>query len=361
MRMFRLIISSWAVFQQMISDLTTKDSHRAATLSYAFLANQLGHLALGYIAAAFFNFILAFLEDADIIFDAQKDSIWINIIAASLSAFTWFCVEFVYVVKAKAGNGSTTFPPEMSQIYEDVTVDLLFFWLGAFLVLFFRLDDYHNQLFIVSLIWAVILFLWAMKFFRIRMLQQYIGLPFHKRLMDCEISYDSNHTSVHTMVNTILRSGEKGHWIVTGRSNTKKTSLAVGVATDGAFKAKKSSYLTANSLVEECLRSDSDFENERHHHWSWRYADIVIIDNLVVDRIIQNDSVVISPDQLAVEFWDGYTQNGNCNNFHPFRSANVIWILGTEDNGIISSWKRRLRNRIDNNAQRLIREVRLIP
>ena len=45
----RKAISPKHILQQLKADLIGKDSHRGVTLTYAWLANQFGHIALGFI------------------------------------------------------------------------------------------------------------------------------------------------------------------------------------------------------------------------------------------------------------------------------------------------------------------------
>ncbi len=43
-------ITTKLIFSQQKADLIGKDSHRGITLTYAWLANQFGHISLGFIS-----------------------------------------------------------------------------------------------------------------------------------------------------------------------------------------------------------------------------------------------------------------------------------------------------------------------
>mgnify|MGYP003685171887 FL=1 len=59
------------ILQQLKADLIGKDSYRGITLTYAWLANQFGHISLGFIP----SFLLYHFLDID----AMKSAIYVSL------------------------------------------------------------------------------------------------------------------------------------------------------------------------------------------------------------------------------------------------------------------------------------------
>jgi len=352
--MAKKYIPSWDVFVQMLEDLTTKDTHRAATLSYAYLANQLGHIALGYIIAAFAHALLEQVEKWEWAFvDPGKDS-EVSWWAFGMSALIWFLVEAFYVRKALMKTNKDFQRPKL-QIIEDVSMDILFFWFGGSLVLYFRLDTLPMMYVHIGV--TVFLFFWVMKWYRIKMCQQYIRLPFHQRLMDTKVFCGNTipaRLNMQEEVLNIVNDRPRGHWIFYGGNSSGKTGLAVGIASDAAFKKCKTSYQTMSRLIQEMVISDAQLRDEFYLLWSWRDSDLLIIDDIVIT------GETAGGHSFAPEcFVDELRQDSipEIDNYRVFREKAVIWILGTSDEQKVSEWTNAIRS-IDEEAP--IKRIKLV-
>lgn len=336
---------TWDIVIQIFEDLTTKDTYRTAKLSYSYLANQLGHIALGYIVAALANSGFRTLEALNCALNLS----WFPIGAAAnywafaISAFIWTCVELLYIRKVFKLKVNELEKPK-KYINRDVAMDLVFFYFGASLIFYFGLIG--NQVIIatvVHLIIAGIMFYFVMKWYKKKMCQQYIRLPFHKSLMDCKVEFESAASPIDEVaeINRIKKEAGKGHYIFHGGKSVGKTSLAVGMALEMALRDYKSSYHTVTSLSEELLVVDEIIKNENYAHWSWRESDVLIIDDIMIASVNGKDSFVLSPKEFEKEI--SYSPIPDIDNLKAFQNKCVIWILGTMNENDVDEWIKMIR------------------
>ena len=117
-------ISTKRILQQLKADLIGKDSHRGVTLTYAWLANQFGHISLGFIP----SFLLHFFFNLA----ALKAVLYVSLF--------WFLFElynFLGPLLSKRGSNSDMlfmpkkdkyiFKPKWIIIVFDTLEDLCFF------------------------------------------------------------------------------------------------------------------------------------------------------------------------------------------------------------------------------------------
>ena len=139
------------VFKQVKADLIGKDSYRGVTLTYSWLANQFGHISLGFIPTTIAFFILK----------NRMDVTHAGIQAASIVTIIWISFELYNFLGPLLLNKKTNsklvyvsgpeyqFQPAWGNIAFDTFTDLSFFASGAFLSAFFLV---HFQLGDTSLI-----------------------------------------------------------------------------------------------------------------------------------------------------------------------------------------------------------------
>src|SRR5215213_4461197 len=128
-------ISGRDILRQLKADLIGKDSHRGVTLTYSWLANQFGHISLGFIPTFI---VYIFLSKK---YPGHEAALWSSI---SISV-TWLLFETYNFLGPLLSNHQSrskvlfipktnyTFPPAWTNIAFDTFTDLLFFWFGAFL------------------------------------------------------------------------------------------------------------------------------------------------------------------------------------------------------------------------------------
>jgi hypothetical protein len=112
------------IIQQLEYDLIGKDSYRGVTLTYAWLANQFGHIALGFIPTILIYQILK----------SYIKSSQLNIYTAFLVTFIWFFFEsYNFLGPLFKSNQSYNFKPDLINVGFDTITDVCFFAVGAFI------------------------------------------------------------------------------------------------------------------------------------------------------------------------------------------------------------------------------------
>ena len=351
--------STLQLWQQLFTDLTSKDTYKTADLSYAYLANQLGHIALGYIVAAIVNsssgILLPDVQVGPVIFDLGDKRIFLGI---GVSVLLWTLVELAYVFKVLFLNANRLKKP-VRLIIEDVSIDLLFFYLGATFMLYYVNDlCISNQtLFIVHMLIGVGMTLLTIRWYRKKIFQQFIRLPFNVSLMDCEFTIREN--DLDQDPNYFLDNLKKdligpNHIVFYGPKGGKKTSLSVGLTLEMALRQFRCSYHTINSLISEFDTSNENLEGESYIRWSWRRADLLVIDD-VMKRTDSGSEFVVSPGdfrRLANEIYPGVESN-TC----PFFNHKTIWILDTDSERQVQNWINSLNQLA---PERIVKRIRFI-
>ena len=107
-------ISVQRILQQLKADLIGKDSYRGVTLTYAWLANQFGHISLGFIPTFLVYYFLNI--------EAFKAALYV-------AAF-WFLFELYNflgpLLSKKESNSDVVFMPKKSKyiLLQDIGISL---------------------------------------------------------------------------------------------------------------------------------------------------------------------------------------------------------------------------------------------
>jgi hypothetical protein len=120
------VIQAKYILQQLNFDLIGKDSYRGITLTYAWLANQFGHIALGFIPTILIYQLLK----------PYISSERLNLYTGIGVSLFWLLFETYNSLWPILKNTDVyVFNPDLSNVGFDTATDVCFFALGAFLVL----------------------------------------------------------------------------------------------------------------------------------------------------------------------------------------------------------------------------------
>jgi len=293
---------------QLKKDLFFKDSQSGYTYTYAWMANQTGHFALGFMIA-----ILGFW----IFFPSQSvfmgTSLWVPI--GSMAAWTLY--EIFNYANALIHTRKNTFKPNALYIAFDTSVDLCFFYYGIIVA---YVGHYFANWGILLFFGIFILYLPFSYYWLLRKLYYQKGnYPYMKSLS--EIQKNIKSSDAEKIVDFTKLEGPWKHILVFGGINTGKTDLAVAIAIEKAIKKGKTSYTTFFKWVQMLQYID----NSALEYWPWRESKIMVIDDVNPSII---DSTNITPDDVIrlVNNSAFVTENKTAlSNMH------TIWVLG-EDN-----------------------------
>jgi hypothetical protein len=321
------------ILRQLKADLIGKDSYRGVTLTYSWLANQVGHFALGFIPTIVLYFYLVKHTTM------QKP---IYIAPMIVSAF-WFLFELWNVLgplatKRKSTSpliymprGKYVFPPAWGNLAFDTFTDLCFFWLGACAATL--PIGYHLPIPFIAIGLVATLMYPIYYWYVTKMYMQSALYPFQFRL--AQFATDITATEKDKVYEFLNRNNGRKHLLIFGSNTSETTSLAVGIATERSIRHHTCTYTTAMKLFTMCAQTTASILNADKNLWAWRECSLLVIDDINPGSSVQN---VITPQTfLAMITTSGPT------NTNALVGKSVIWVMG-QQNATPNNWPAMLQS-----------------
>lgn len=327
------IIQLKFILEQLTFDLIGKDSYRGVTLTYAWLANQFGHLALGFIPT-FLVYQIA---------KQYSKSTHLNMVIAICVTTFWLTFEIYNVLAPIFKNNQVyNFKPDLYNVIFDTTTDICFFAIGAFLA---GLGIKHSSSLVTINISLIILVTYPSYYwYTTKMFQQEAKFPFQLRLSQWKTNLDEQ--SKNTINQFVNKTSSGNHLLVFGAYKSGKTSLSVAIANEQSIKHKKALYTSATKFY-NLLYEPSPTENELkiNNLWSWRNTDFLVIDDI-------NPSLKINGINVEPNTFFNLLNNEQFGqeNIKAIQNTNIIWVLG-ENNSACCDWKQLLNSMGINNEK----------
>jgi hypothetical protein len=323
------------IIEQLKADAIGKDSHRGITLTYAWLANQFGHIALGFIPA----FLLFHLFKIDVI----KAVIYVSLGWLLFEIYN-FLGPLLKKKKPKPEEISKIdkpvykFNPKWSNLAFDTFTDVCFFAFGAFLFGLAITKGESNAVIITLIVLAVYLFFASRYWFITKMYQLNAKYPFQFRLSQWSFYIDDdNIEKVHKYAASKELDGN--HLLIYGGFGAGKTSLGVAILNELSIKNNSCLYVNAIKMFNKFFNKSDDLKS--HEIWNWKTADFLMIDDINPSEPIEDE--LISPEKL-LSFIDTL-KSENKKNREILKLKNVIWVLGSKqvlDKTNNDKWKQML-------------------
>lgn len=303
--------------KQLYWDLVGKDSQRGISLTYAWMCNQWGHIALGFIPAMFmgaYGSMHWFGLDTIVI-----AGLLISVIATVFEAY-----NFLWPLLTQRSKMS--FAPDWFNVGFDTFTDLVFFYIGGLSAIqvlhsIYRIDisSGYGYALIASGIFAGIV---AGYWYTVKVYMQSAGFPFQFRLSQWMFPIsDADKQAVLSLV----KHQERKHILIFGQEATGKTGLAVAIATEFAIKRTPAFYTTACKISDMFLAADQVLSSRSHGLWTWRGAECLVIDDINTGNPVPD---IISPDFLRPLICQGALA---ADNIAALNQQTVIWVIGTTD------------------------------
>jgi hypothetical protein len=301
---------------QLRQDLIGKDAFRGVTLSYAWLANQFGHFALGFIPVIILHAILS--------------NWWKGTLIASLPAilvwFAWFRFEvYNFRTSYRQSKKSLLFYKDRKGHFEnDLWTDLGYFGLGAssaFIVLLPHIATVLLFAVIVSLLLKESRYWYLSKIYLQRALY-----PFQFRLSQWNKPLSDD---IKKKIRQFMDPESANmHLLVFGEDDDEKLLLCVGIGSELSYQLIKCRYLTTMKIF-ECFYREKPEDNEESHlyNWNWHEARFLIIDDINPAHKDMAEVITTS------EFLQKVEHKGSVENKKQLCEKKVIWMLGNETSG----------------------------
>ncbi len=253
----------------------TKDVQDAITASYVWLADQLGHIALG----AFPALILCWLWR--MVWPSHPIVVDIGMPLLAAAVFAYWVVKEVQDFQDSKHKATFIFPFDAADLWWNVATALIFFATGILSAL---AANYGFLPFIACFVVLIgfdlfVAFWWLKR----KVAFQQAGLPYLYRLANFHADIDQAGRDAVLAVSADPNRQGGRHLLVTGPIGAGKTSLAVGIGTEFAFKLGIGRYLTLSKLLqladEKPTQSVLEYDDGRVL-WPWREVDLLVVDDV---------------------------------------------------------------------------------
>ena len=329
------------VGSQAYRDWFGKDVQETPTVSYIWTADQFGHVGLG------FQFTFLF---AGIALLLNYSGSYLLAIAAVVNVCIWTLKEirdyFREHENAKAAAGP--FPFNAKEIIKNVLTALFYIFVGAAVAAAISFSVMWSLCILAGLLvpGALIGKWWLSR----KIVFQQAGLPYLYRLAN--FPKQENHKNQKdqkdqegfpkAFIESMCDPKKKGplHLIIGGEPDTGKTSLAVGIGTEFAFRCGIGRYITFEKML-ELIRHDSEKEfKDGRILWPWDDSELLIIDDVA--------TAFRDPGSILFQGRDEPPDLSSVRTFFQklplpstLRQRRTVWLVEEKDD--VETWKQIIR------------------
>lgn len=326
-------ITNQDLAQQFWADAYGKEVQSAATYSYMWMADQVGHMCLGILLTFFMVFVFARVDGLVGLQPTELMLEFAGFGAAALVIMAWEASAYRSDVKKAAASGSK-FPLDVPLLRWNAVAAASYMILGAGIGWALHLPGWYALGITLGIIALVVVT--ALPWLRQKIIWQKAALPYLSRLADLpHVMTDDDATRLWSIVSAPAPPASKPEVIViAGPVGSGRSALSAGIGTEFAFKAESVRYLQFSDLLE--LASVQDFELQpplpgpsNVGYWPWSEVQVLIIDGM---GPLIAASTNIAHDGHAAGLADVLEDY-----LAPFRAAlarrHTIWILGEAGGG----------------------------
>jgi hypothetical protein len=277
---------------QAKADLWAKEVQTGYTVTYAWMANQLGHFALGFIPVYF----LIWLALASTLVDWIKSQfgedslLWAQFIIPVLW-LAWFVYKELGDIKdaIKDAKAANVFPMDISDVRRDAATAVYFFAAGIAVASADLAAGWHEEnhhwywlpvgIFLLQfLIGLVPAYYWLSR----KKCFQQADLPYIFRLANFppKIEEPVAQQAVPAILGFASLNGPWRHLIICGPLESGKTTLASAIGTEHTFRKGKVRYLAALDFLQFADLESDPASSPGRPLWPWKESNILILDDL---------------------------------------------------------------------------------
>jgi len=339
----RPAVSIGDILRQLVVDISGKEVQCAETTSHSWLANQLGHITAGILAAGFvplaLRWVLSCLFATKI--SPQAENIYGSLLVVAAIIF-WEGRAYWIAV----GEASGPFPLDSRLLRRNAVIAALYLVLGVAITYVYReftLADpgatgwfgWPKSMWSVGLHALLVLAgaAGAMFWLRQKIIWQKAALPYLSRLSTARKTMDQGAAeALQALIDGPLPPDTPGRQVVVaGPIGSGRTSIGAGIGTELAFKKARVRYLSMASLLEFAAQPAApkfadDPGPTNIGYWRWSQSQLVVIDDigpLFVARGRQLEDVV--------EQFRGILRNELGPIADVLKRCHTVWVIGDVD------------------------------
>lgn len=314
-------ISLGDVFKQIGRDLFDKEVQSAATYSYLWMADQMGHIALGL----FVIFALSWISYA-FGFAVPPEGWWLALIGAAVVAVWEIKAYFAY-----AAMWTGLFPSNNPLLARNALAATIYMAIGV--VLGFTWQTSTEVAAPASFALMAVAVGLGLPWVRQKIIWQKAGLPFLFRLANAYKTITKDDAlKLQALLDEHVRNPRCACGpivVLTGQLGAGKTSLACGVGTEAAFRKLKVRYTTFDKLAQMAATKD-DPGPDNISYWPWMESELVIIDDIQSGSWIKPHRTL---DRFTHIFEHDFGAKAKC-----LGKRMTVWVLGPMSADELHRW-----------------------
>lgn len=267
------------LIKQFKADVYGKEVQSAATYSYMWMADQMGHICVGIllnqlatVGARWLWGKLGWHSLAEVA----------GLVATIAIVAAWEASTF----RNDARKAKGLFPLGRKLLRDNAIIATLYMALGAVVGFGFHIGLPWSD--VIAIIAGTITAVWlAPRWLRQKIIWQKAALPYLSRLADMEPTMG---VDAAKMLQQTLDKGAPPHVnpaqiIIGGPVGSGRTQLAAGIGTEFAFKNVKTRYISIQSLLEFAASAappkfPDDTGPLNVNYWPWSESQVIIIDDV---------------------------------------------------------------------------------
>ncbi|HEY4940731.1 MAG TPA: hypothetical protein VII56_04840 [Rhizomicrobium sp.] len=315
------------VLDQVGRDLFDKEVASAATYSYLWIADQMGHIGLGLVVVFLASWILYFLN-----LPTAPDSYWPLYIGAAAVSYWEFSAYRTY-----AAMTTGLFPAGKLLLARNAVIAA--FYMVAGVVAGFAWQGGELMAAVVTLSLVPALVILAFPWLRQKIVWQKAGLPFLFRLSNASPTISrSDARDLQNLIEAQIKESRRNMdavpggpvIILSGPLGAGKTSMACGIGTECAFGDVKVRYTTFEKLLQMAPPPADDPGPSNIIYWPWRDSELLIVDDIDTETKTTLDVDVKTFCDLVDRVFG--------NEEHCLGRRTTVWVLGPKKSADLAKW-----------------------
>jgi hypothetical protein len=328
------------VAEQAYRDWFGKDVQETPTVSYVWTADQFGHFGLGFQITYALSWIAAILG-----FTGG----WVVAGLAVANIAVWVVKEwFDYLREVRKSNeAKSVFRFNGREILWNVFTALFYISIGAIVAGAAAIDPRYGLISLLIITpFALGLAVWWL---RRKITFQQVGGPYLYRLATFPNEIDRPTAEFLVEMSKPDKNGASSphgmHIIVAGDLDSGKSSLAVGVGTEFAFRMGIGRYTTLVKLLDSARRFRGDGLPQREFDdgrilWPWQTADLLIIDDVELNLKLLGLATGTEASEVLAERLKATLQATiDPVLLQSMSRRRTVWVLGEIHGAELSHWR----------------------